>query len=507
MSPAELTVLHITHVSAVLVLIGYTFFAFAGAPETRKRVLMITGVALLGTVAALAARFAHLLQEIVRDPRRPPPGVEAVRGQVACVARIVERADVKTLFANPQHPYTIGLLGSLLLGLFATQAEVGYFASAEKISKAAFGLLNPIREALYPRLSNMVQASRQSAVRLARIGIVVMVAGGLVLLAFVRALNAAKVTTTMDILFVGNVGEEGLGDLRGTKFLFTKGKYKDRIRMFISADGTDPGNEIVSGAVGSKRYRVTFKGPGGHSYSAFGLVSPAFAMANAAAKLGAVTVPASPKTTFNVGVVGGGTSVNSIPGEMWMEVDMRSESKAELDKVDAAFKTVEEHFGGNVEVLVSNAGITKDTLLLRMSETDFASVLDANLTGGFRVAKRAVKSMMRKRYGRIVFVSSVVGLVGQAGQANYAASKAGLVGFARSLARELGSRSITVNVVAPGPVETDMTASMIEKLEGIVPIGRVGQAREIAGLVSFLAGRDGGYATGASLTIDGGFVL
>lgn len=159
-----------------------------------------------------------------------------------------------------------------------------------------------------------------------------------VLLALVRAMAAGSVTTKHDILFVGNVGEEGLGDLRGTKYLFTKGKYKDRIKMFVSADGTDSGHEIVSGGVGSKRYRVTFKGPGGHSYSAFGLVSPAFAMANAAAKFGAMKAPASPKTTFNVGVVGGGTSVNSIPGEMWMEVDMRSESKAELDRIDATFK-------------------------------------------------------------------------------------------------------------------------------------------------------------------------
>ena len=143
-----------------------------------------------------------------------------------------------------------------------------------------------------------------------------------------------------DILFVGNVGEEGLGDLRGTKFLFTKSAYKDRITMFISADGTAPGNEIVANAVGSKRYRVTFTGPGGHSYQAFGLVNPAFAMGQAMAKIGALKVPASPKTTFNVGVVGGGTSVNSIPDSVWMEVDMRSESKAELDKVEAAMKQI-----------------------------------------------------------------------------------------------------------------------------------------------------------------------
>ncbi len=161
-----------------------------------------------------------------------------------------------------------------------------------------------------------------------------------VLLALIRAMDAAKIRTKADILFVGDVGEEGPGDLRGMKFLFTKGKYKDRIAMFISADGTDTGDRIVNGAVGSKRYRVTFKGPGGHSYGDFGIVSPAFAMANAMKKFGALTVPAAPKTTFSVGVVGGGTSVNSIPFETWMDIDMRSESRAELDRLDAAFKSL-----------------------------------------------------------------------------------------------------------------------------------------------------------------------
>ena len=132
------------------------------------------------------------------------------------------------------------------------------------------------------------------------------------------------------------------------------------------------------------------------------------------------------------------------------------------EEVDAAFKAVEEKFGP-VEILVSNAGITKDTLLLRMSEADFSAVVDANLTASFRVVKRATQGMLRARKGRIILMSSVVGLLGSAGQANYAASKAGLVGFARSLARELGSRSITVNVVAPGPVETDMTAALGEE--------------------------------------------
>ena len=132
-------------------------------------------------------------------------------------------------------------------------------------------------------------------------------------------------------------------------------------------------------------------------------------------------------------------------------------------QVDAAFAAVEEEFGGPVEVLVSNAGITRDGLLLRMGEDDFGAVIDANLTAAYRVTKRAAHGMLRARKGRIIFMSSVVGLSGAAGQANYAASKAGLVGFARSLARELGSRSITVNVVAPGPVETDMTAALGDK--------------------------------------------
>jgi 3-oxoacyl-[acyl-carrier protein] reductase len=175
--------------------------------------------------------------------------------------------------------------------------------------------------------------------------------------------------------------------------------------------------------------------------------------------------------------------------------------------VDAAFTAIEAEFGP-VEVLVANAGITKDTLLLRMSEDDFTRVIDTNLTGAYRVAKRAAQGMLRARRGRIVFMSSVVGLLGSAGQANYAASKAGLVGFARSLARELGSRSITVNVVAPGPVATDMTAALgekrMEELIAAVPLGRVAEPSEVAGVVAFLAGPDGAYITGAVIPVDGG---
>ena len=177
------------------------------------------------------------------------------------------------------------------------------------------------------------------------------------------------------------------------------------------------------------------------------------------------------------------------------------------EDVDRTFAEVEEKLGP-VEILVSNAGITRDGLLLRMKEQDFADVVDANLTGACRVSKRATQSMLRARKGRIILVSSVVGLLGQAGQANYAASKAGLVGFARSLARELGSRSITVNVVAPGPVDTDMTRALgEEKLQAfaaLVPLGRIAATDEIAGVITFLASPDAAYITGAVIPVDGG---
>jgi acetylornithine deacetylase/succinyl-diaminopimelate desuccinylase-like protein len=158
-----------------------------------------------------------------------------------------------------------------------------------------------------------------------------------VLLLMIRAMDNADIQTESDILFIGNVGEEGAGDLRGMKHLFQKGPYKDKIKMFISLDPFGWGNSITTRGIGSKRYRVTFKGPGGHSFGSFGIVNPAFALGGAMARLSRLQVPAIPRTTFSVGVVGGGTSVNSIPFESWMDVDIRSESKEELSKTVEAF--------------------------------------------------------------------------------------------------------------------------------------------------------------------------
>jgi 3-oxoacyl-(acyl-carrier-protein) reductase len=176
-------------------------------------------------------------------------------------------------------------------------------------------------------------------------------------------------------------------------------------------------------------------------------------------------------------------------------------------QVEAAFTEVEAALGP-VEVVIANAGITRDGLVLRMSDDDWEAVLRTNLTGAFRVARRAARPMIRARFGRIVFISSVVGQLGSAGQVNYAASKSGLVGLARSLARELGSRGVTANVVAPGFIATDMTAELTEDLKGKyaeqIPLGRMGTVDDIAAVVEFLVSEGAGYVTGALVPVDGG---
>lgn len=177
------------------------------------------------------------------------------------------------------------------------------------------------------------------------------------------------------------------------------------------------------------------------------------------------------------------------------------------EQVEAAFAEVEQVLGP-VEVVVANAGITRDGLLMRMRDEDWDAVIDTNLTGAFRVARRAARGMVRARFGRVVLISSVVGQLGSAGQVNYAASKSGLVGLARSLARELGSRGVTANVVAPGFIATDMTAALGEDLQAKyaeqIPLGRMGTVDDVAGVVEFLVSEAGGYVTGALVPVDGG---
>lgn len=200
--------------------------------------------------------------------------------------------------------------------------------------------------------------------------------------------------------------------------------------------------------------------------------------------------------------------VTSRSGDAVEGLDVVACEVGDTASVDAAFTAAEEILDGPVEVLVANAGVTKDTLLMRMSEDDFASVVDTNLTGAFRCVRRATTGMVKARFGRIVLVSSVVGLYGSPGQVNYAASKAGLVGMARSITRELGARGITANVVAPGFVETDMTAELPEKTQAdykaAIPARRFAHTSEVAGAVAFLASDDAGYISGAVIPVDGG---
>jgi acetylornithine deacetylase/succinyl-diaminopimelate desuccinylase-like protein len=228
------------------------------------------------------------------------------------------------------------LLGQSGLAGVETDPE-GNVMALRKGAGRGLLVVNAHLDTVFPEGTN-VRVKRQGS-RLSAPGVGDDTRGLALMLSLVRTMDAAKIQTASDILFVANVGEEGEGDLRGIKYVLQKGKYKGQVTQMIAIDGGDV-NGVTTGGVGSKRYRVAFTGPGGHSYGAFGLVNPAFAMGDAIARFSRLTVPSKPKTTFNVGVVRGGTSINSIPADMSMDVDIRSESCAELAKVDAAFLAI-----------------------------------------------------------------------------------------------------------------------------------------------------------------------
>jgi acetylornithine deacetylase/succinyl-diaminopimelate desuccinylase-like protein len=252
-------------------------------------------------------------------------------------------ADIVTLTEIPSPPFKEDKRGEAVLAMFRqtklTNIERDSEGNVLGLRKGTGGgpliAIAAHLDTVFPEGTN-VKVTR-TGTRLAAPGVGDDTRSLAVLVAIIRAMDEANVQTKADILFVADVGEEGPGDLRGMKQLFIKGPYKDHIKNFISIDGSGEGNAITYGAVGSKRYHVTFKGPGGHSYGAFGLVSPSFAMGNAIEKFSHTIVPQTPKTTFNVGVMGGGTSVNSIPNEVWMDVDMRSEARDELNTIDRSF--------------------------------------------------------------------------------------------------------------------------------------------------------------------------
>ncbi|MFD1612640.1 M20/M25/M40 family metallo-hydrolase [Sphingomonas tabacisoli] len=297
---------------AALLLTGIS--AQASATEVKQ---VVASKAYKATVAELDREHERIVGEIVKLTEIPaPPFKEKARG--TAYAEMMRQAGLVDVEMDAEGNVTglwrgTGPAGGPLIVIAAHQDTVFPEGTPVKVRREGTKLFAP----------GIGDDTRSLAV----------------LLGYVRAMKAAGVQTGKDILFVGNVGEEGPGDLRGTRYLFGKSKYKGRIAAFFSMDGTD-GSRIVNGGVGSKRYRVTFKGPGGHSYGAFGLVNPMAAMSQAVVDLYKVEVPKTPKTTYSASVTGGGTSVNSIPNEVFMEFDMRSVSAAELGKLDQRFQAI-----------------------------------------------------------------------------------------------------------------------------------------------------------------------
>jgi acetylornithine deacetylase/succinyl-diaminopimelate desuccinylase-like protein len=300
-----------TVLALLIILTTTTFAQQPAAPDVQA---LINGAAFKQATAFIETDYDRFVKELITLTEIPAPPFK-------------EEARIKAI---------AGMMRELGLA----DVEIDQEGNALGVRKGSGGAMLAIvahADTVFPEGTD-VKVKREGT-RLMAPGIGDNTRGVAVMLAVIRAMNAAKIETRDDILFVANVGEEGEGDLRGVKFLLGKGKYKERIKTFLAIDGGEQGS-ITRGGVGSKRYRVAFKGPGGHSYGAFGLVNPAFAMGNAITKFGKLTVPKSPKTTYSVGIVSGGTSVNSIPAEVSMDIDMRSESCAELKKVDEAFLAI-----------------------------------------------------------------------------------------------------------------------------------------------------------------------
>jgi acetylornithine deacetylase/succinyl-diaminopimelate desuccinylase-like protein len=285
-----------------------------GGDEARAREI-VASASFKAAVAAYEKDFDRFVAELIQLTEIPaPPFGEKARGEA--FAKLLKDAGLENVETDPE---------GNVIGLRRGKGKGPLLAVAAHL------------DTVFPEGTDV--RVKRSGTRLIAPGIGDDTRGLAFVLAFARAIRDAKVETESDMLIIGNVGEEGQGDLRGVRYLFNKGVWKDKIGRFITVDGGNL-DIVTNGGLGSLRYRVTFKGPGGHSWGAFGQVSPAFAMGNAIAKLGKVVVPKQPKVSYNVGVVSGGTSVNSIPFEVMMEIDMRSVSPVELRKIDAEFKRI-----------------------------------------------------------------------------------------------------------------------------------------------------------------------
>ena len=287
----------------------------APAPEDARAIQLVQSAKFKAAVAAFERDFDRFVNELIMLTEIPaPPFGETMRAKA--YAKLLQEVGLENVALDAE---------GNVIGLWRGRARAPLLAVAAHL------------DTVFPAETDVTVKRVGTTLRAPGIGDDTRACA--FLLAAIRAMKAAEIQTAADILFIGNVGEEGAGDLRGVRYLFGKGAWKDKIKRFITVDGRS--NDVVTnGALGSLRYRVTFKGPGGHSWGAFGQVSPAFAMGNAIAKLGKLAVPRQPKVSYNVGVVSGGTSVNSIPFELSMEVDLRSVSPTELKKVDAQFTQI-----------------------------------------------------------------------------------------------------------------------------------------------------------------------